>query len=871
MRGLALILAATMALASAARATDVRLVADLGKGGSSSSRVPLPYGFAATGNRTTFFLESDRAGTELWATDGTWKGTRVIANPSLGTWAATVLGAVGARTLFSTASGLWATDGTTVGTTYLTDLPGAASPQAFLSDGRDAFFVVATTDRLAQLWRTDGSRQGTALVAALGEAGRFQSIARAGTQVVVLLEEGDLWISDGRREGTRRVWTFDRVSSAMVPLGQAVLFVAVESTDYGEDTELWRSDGTPGGTLPLTALGGSGTRLGPLGHLVRVGSTVFFAALDWEHGQELWRSDGTKAGTQRVSNFPYAEALKEWGTDSVLPAGDRLLFRAFTDPLKSHYWVVADTSRTRPRPFDTCAITCDLEIQRGFDLGKRIVFEGRSASNRALYSTDGTKAGTQRLLELAVDRSVSFAAAPGVLAISSATGDQGEQSLWLSDGTPAGTRLVRKTAGTVQFTFGAAAGRWWLGFANQLWKASADSGLARPVRQKLVTWSTGRSTFEWIGFNEHGLFLCRGERLVYATWYGEVRALAGYVPGCRRDNLQVVQGELYFVWNGEAWRSDGTTAGTRRVAQLEDANSLAGVLRLAGHAIAAFYNSSGTYRFVRLDDPTQEFLTWPDEIDRVHQLGSELVLCSPEGVFVVESVERPPRRVAASDFCGYFDRWKPLLHHDDTLLATDGNSIFRSVLPQGSESIEGLGQGDLEGSAARDKTLFVVKERFPERGLAVHAIREGARESQLLATIPGARWPWQGVVVALLQETKVLFRSVNESAVAELWSVDTESGEAVRLQSVPVGVSSEQTWEPLLASAGTVAFFPGFDEQHGVEPWQTDGTIEGTALARDLVPGPLPSAPGSFFEGDGEIFFRAEDGIHGRQPWVARP
>jgi ELWxxDGT repeat protein len=65
-------------------------------------------------------------------------------------------------------------------------------------------------------------------------------------------------------------------------------------------TELWTSDGTPGGTrLLVDILPGTGGSFGTGARLVPIGSRhVYFIAHDGVNGSELWRTDGTAAGTR---------------------------------------------------------------------------------------------------------------------------------------------------------------------------------------------------------------------------------------------------------------------------------------------------------------------------------------------------------------------------------------------------------------------------------------------------------------------------------------------------------------------------------------------------------------------------------------------
>jgi ELWxxDGT repeat protein len=59
---------------------------------------------------------------------------------------------------------------------------------------------------------------------------------------------------------------------------------------------------------------------------------------------------------------------------------------------------------------------------------------------------------------------------------------------------------------------------------------------------------------------------------------------------------------------------------------------------------------------------------------------------------------------------------------------------------------------------------------------------------------------------------------------------------------------------------------------HGLEPWRSDGTEEGTFLLRDVAPGQASSMLPMFDRdttafADGWIFFAADDGTHGSELW----
>ncbi len=67
---------------------------------------------------------------------------------------------------------------------------------------------------------------------------------------------------------------------------------------------------------------------------------------------------------------------------------------------------------------------------------------------------------------------------------------------------------------------------------------------------------------------------------------------------------------------------------------------------------------------------------------------------------------------------------------------------------------------------------------------------------------------------------------------------------------------------------GGRAFFSAGAQDLGTELWTSDGTPEGTYPAFDLNPGPDSSNPANFFFANGQLWFSADDGVHGAEPWV---
>jgi ELWxxDGT repeat protein len=212
---------------------------------------------------------------------------------------------------------LWKTDGTGAGTAMVADLtpggPGSFIQARNVLNG-SLLFAIKRSGLGYEMWKSDGSEAGTVLLTSQTfsyVADDRRSFARVGdTLYFVARQTGygiELWKTDGTEAGTAMLdinpSPYDSLSNShpggLLVFGGALFFTA--TSQQNGSFELWKTDGTAAGTVRVkdTWPGFSGT---PRAGLADVNGTLFFAASDPVHGTELWKTDETADGTVFVAD-----------------------------------------------------------------------------------------------------------------------------------------------------------------------------------------------------------------------------------------------------------------------------------------------------------------------------------------------------------------------------------------------------------------------------------------------------------------------------------------------------------------------------------------------------------------------------------------
>ena len=314
-----------------------------------------------------------------------------------------------------------------------------------------------------------------------------------------------------------------------VTLGDRALFFA--SQPDGKYT-LWGTDGTTAGTAAvrtdLVAVPGDGFRP------TAAGGRVYFQTAAASTAQyQLWLTDGTPAGTQpvKVITAPYQYVMRQF-----VPFAGRVFFQAADAASGTELWSTDGTSDGTSLFMDLVPGPASSYVSALTVSGQYLYFRTDQSGASTLWRTDGTVQNTIQLGQFDSNFRSATIDFGGKLIFTSAPPGEFADQLWESDGSVQGTRMITDVS---------------------------------PFNTSVPT--------ELVAMNGAIYFVAPADQGDHRTLWRSDLTAAGTSPvlpnppaGFNPSGLQVVDNQVFFqasdpVAGREAWRTDGTPAGTYRL------------------------------------------------------------------------------------------------------------------------------------------------------------------------------------------------------------------------------------------------------------------------------------------------------------------
>jgi ELWxxDGT repeat protein len=345
------------------------------------------------------------------------------------------------------------------------------------------YFAGKTTNEGIELWATDGTPGGTAMVKDInngpGDSNPKYGFIVYNNELYFTADDGttgrELWKTNGTQAGTVRVkdintGTGDGFNYLAPPsfaiLNNQLLFSAVTAAD---GDELWKTDGSESGTTQVKSIF-TGTSGSHISGMTLYNGSLIFTAYDNVNGQSIWKTDGSTTGTVLVANLFMNPPIvippfPPFYVPSIMPPffsfQNNLYFAGNDGTHGFELWKTDGTGAGTVMVKDIDPSTdgsgnpkSGLPFLQAVKNDTKFFFSAQTVANGSeLWQSDGSGAGTSLFTDIAPGNTSSE---PLILPpfstglfqgskfffIASTPGVQGEE-FYVSDGTTSGTQLLK--------------------------------------------------------------------------------------------------------------------------------------------------------------------------------------------------------------------------------------------------------------------------------------------------------------------------------------------------------------------------------------------------------------------------------------------
>lgn len=674
-----------------------------------------------------------------------------------------------------------------------------------------------------------------------------ERLCACGDYVYVSVPNRELWRTDGTLNGT-------------IPLGEFIKGIQPGSGDpmkcsptgilyfVGDDgihgSEIWTTDGTAEGTRMVKDVipGNSTSIIVSLGFL---GNTFYYLTSDRYDGEyKLWKTNGTENTTTLVPDFPSIKS-DTWAYSLALSDTHIFFIVVSSETFQPELWATDGTGANTVKIKNVVSYGIAAE-----SIGSKILFRYQDpiSNEHSLWSTDGTIPGTGKVKDFGSRFPTYFVRFKDRILFGANGG------AWISDGTSDGTQVLN----IADFEAGATVGDYFYGlvYGSEGYKILKTDGVSVTEYDINNDDFGSISQFGKFPITNNGLFLQYvdedlGTELGFFDFTSNTFSLLKDInegPDSSAPRAWVTSGDkAYFiaddgVHGSEMWVTDGTSEGTHMVEDLVPETGSAFVVSDPNRwnldvskdklqlLVVEGLNETALYE----SDGTEE-----GTVPKLQTVGPEMIFLGKVKDGLVFFQDRTLYRTNAGS-----DNLIELKAFD----VTNGFGYSHRSHSLGDKLI--LDIGVYEDDALYGHELWIT-DGTADGTTIIKDINPGAANG---ATVEGA-----------VLGTNFVFRGTEPTGGNELWITDGAEAGTQRLKDIYPGSSG--SYPTNFVAIGQRTIFTADDGVHGNELWVTDGTAEGTQLLVDLLPGSDSYELRNFREAGDVVFFSLFDDELGWTLW----
>jgi ELWxxDGT repeat protein len=858
------------------------------------------------GDNLIIAIDTPITGSELWRSDGSPEGTELIldiipgiagSNPEQLTVVQnrvyfTALNAEGARSL-------WVTTGETSGTRLLKTFPIGQDPTRLTAFRERLIFSGFDATNGHELWHSNGTPNGTVInrnINPAAEPSHPRDFFNLGNNLLYFTANTpatgrELWVMNSEFSTAPYNQTLDGFDSyfsvagdipiELTQMGSSIYFIG---SDEPTGKEIYKTDGAGGFQLVANVAPGSlssdpnSLRVMPVVNGDIMENYLFFVANNNSIGSELYRTNGTTI-----------ELMRDISPDSSSPAeltvaGSRLFFSADAGAGRALYRSNGLTGGTTNTAVVTNSIAgSNPENLTPFDADEaKLIFTATNTAGRLglyfaflqgdvnsipiadfgvgstvsnfvvdygdpgtlddnvvyflvngseLWVTDGIdEGGTYRIKNFQEGSASSFPSNFAVLSGNTAyfAADNGlnGQELWKSNGTSAGTTMVQDIQAGVA--------------------SSSPTHITASGAHVYFSAAQGGNRELWMTDGTEG-----GTQMVRTASDEEINPSGPSDP----MHLTDLDGVLYFSaqtagFGREPWKTDGTRAGTSRIADLVPNAGGSDPSQFVRYRGDVYFVSVALNQGIRLRNEKAPSVGIQDAL-----LPNTAGPLSPTELLVMGTTSANQRMYFAAEFPG---RGRELWRSDGTNAGTECFDINTGPNNSNPEFLTPVGNALFFVANTGTGPTDTGRELFRSTG--------SLTTTKIVKDIvvgTGSSNPQQLTAVG----EKLFFTAETASSGRELWvSTGTAAG-TVMVKEIVAEAGSPDITD--MRDVDGILVFSADDGVHGREVWISDGTASGTVMLEDLAPLSASSNPSDFTAFQGQLLYAAADPVRGVEPRLA--